>query len=205
VTGLDLFLGAKLRSVGDATRQALASQFALFAELDPPSTRELAAERFRPSAGAALQIAQTAIAVDGREVARLNAVGSDAGRQRVQEALFAALARASEAPLSCLVDRRVTWGDARELLSLARLAGATEAELLLTRGTPPEIPRRGPPEVSWVTRHDFVAVRVSLADQGIALDPAQRFEQFSPALIEAAKAGRTLALAVPYPGRDPGR
>lgn len=204
VIALDLSLAAKFGATGRATREALAGQFALFAGLDPPSTDMLPSHRLEPSQGAALQVAQTGVAVDGREVTRLNAAASAVGRERLQNALFDALARASTTPLSCLVDRRVTWAELRELLAIARLAGATDAELLFTRGPAPMIPSRGPAEVGWIQPKDFIAVRVSLAADGIDLDSKKQFGELAAELLASAHGRQPLAIRVPA-GRDPGR
>jgi len=208
VIGSDAYFSGKFRAVGAATREALSSQFALFAELDPPVADAMPASAFAPSRGAALQVTRTAVAVNGKEVTRLNAMSTSEGRRRVEDALFGALARASEAPLSCIVDRRVTWAALRDLLALSRLAGATEAELLFTRGSPPDLPPNGPPEVSWAQPSDFVAVRVSLGPQGLDPDPAKPLEELAGSLFDAARAGRGPVLRIPElpassPPRDP--
>jgi hypothetical protein len=202
---LDLSLSGKFRALGSASREALASQFALFAALDPPSAAESPQPAFVPSRGAALQVSRTAVAVDGREITRLNAATTPEGRKRLQDALFDALARASSAPLSCLVDRSITWAELRELLALARLAGATEAEVLFTRGASPAIPPRGPAEVGWVRPQDFVAVRVSLGTEGVELEAGKRFGDLAKDLMARAASGQPLSVRIPdLPGHNPG-
>ncbi|MBI3202832.1 MAG: serine/threonine protein kinase [Myxococcales bacterium] len=195
----DVALAAKFRDTGAGTRRALASQFALFAELDPPSTAELSGPEFAPSPGAALQVARGAVAVDGREVTRLNTLGAPVGRKRLEDALFDALAKAPNTPLSCLVDRRVKWGDLAEALAVARLAGAVDAELLFTRGPAPELPRRGPLEVAWVLAGDFVAVRVTLVEGSTDLPRDKSLGDLAPELIRAARSGKDLTLHVAAP------
>lgn len=214
VAGLvaDVVLAARFQNAGASTRAALEEQFALFAQLDPPSTDLLDPVAFAPREGPALQIARSVVAVNGHEVSRLAAVETAAGRARVQDALFEALARASEAPLSCLVDRNVRWSQARELLGIAHLAGATEAELLFTRGRPPRIPTVGPPEVTYVEPTDFVAVPVVLTQRGDRLDGERTFGELAAGLVADAKARRPIELGVAEAerarsdaGRDPGR
>ena len=200
VTGVDVLLAGNFRALGRSTREALSSQLALFSELDPPSTRALPPEQFAPAEGPALQVSHSAVGINGHEIVRLNVAGTPLARQHLQDALMEALARASDAPLSCLIDHRVTWGQARELLSLARSAGATEAELLFTRGPSPKIPTRGPPEVSWVTPADFVAVRVLLASEGSEIDGQKTFGELAPDWVAAALAGKQISLTVPLPG-----
>ncbi len=204
----DVALTRRHDALRTASRTALEEQFALFAQLDPPSTDALGDAAFDPSEGPALQITPTVVAVNGVEVTRLAAVETPVGRSRIENALFEALARSSAAPLSCLVDRRVPWSAVESLLGIAHAAGATDAELLLTRGPPPTLPRTGPPEATYVESKDFAAVKARLGTAGTALDGKKPFGDLAAALVSEAQGGKVVAVRVAAapspPGRDPG-
>lgn len=202
----DLVLAHRFDARRDSARASLQEQFALFAELDPPSTKLLDARRFEPHEGPALQITRAVVAVNGQEISRLNAVSHAVGRTRVENALFGTLARAAEAPLSCLIDRRVRWAEARRVLALAYAAGATDTELLMTRGPAPSFLPTTPPEASYVETKDFVAVHVVLGRTGRNLDGNKSYGKVAAGLIADARAGRKIELSVgpPAGGRNSG-
>jgi tRNA A-37 threonylcarbamoyl transferase component Bud32 len=191
----DLWQHGRFVQRRDELRAEIASQFALFARLDPPEGRGLDPQRFPPHRATALQITRDVVAVDGRGVARLSALASPEGAAQVASDLNHALAQAALAngepggvDLSISVDREVTGGTLARLLHLAAGAGARKVELLLTRGEPPRL-TKGPAEIDVVLPSDFVAVPVELRDDGEALGEAVLFGKLAPRLCEEALAG----------------
>jgi tRNA A-37 threonylcarbamoyl transferase component Bud32 len=173
----------------DDLRAELASQFALFARLDPPPGDALDPARFAPHRATALQVTRDVVAVDGRGVARLSALGTKEGAAQVASDLNRALAQAALAQgdaggveLSISVDREVPGATLQRLLAAARTAGVRRVELLLTRGEAPRL-GKGPPEIGVVLPGDFVALPAELADDGADLGAAGRFGSLVPALI----------------------
>ena len=170
-------------------RADLASQFALFARLDPPPGDALDPARFPPHEATALQITRDVIAVDGRGVARLAALASPEGEAQVTSDLNHALAAAALAAsdpasvdLSISIDRQVSGASVARLLRVARRAGVRRVELLLARGEAPKL-QRGPAEIGVVLPNDFVALPVELADDGVSLTDVGSFGDIAPALI----------------------
>ncbi|MBI2898464.1 MAG: serine/threonine protein kinase [Deltaproteobacteria bacterium] len=199
----DLVLHARFLEARERLLTELHDQFALFGRLDPPPGTGLDARRFAPSSAPALQVARDVVAINAEGVAPLGAMRSEAGALNLGRDLSHALARAghpSRDLLSISIDRDVPWDTALRLLRVADEAGARRVELLLTRGARPEIPPSAPPEASWVLPGDFVAIRASLGPGGFRAPDARpsrsRFGEVAPLLIEQAKSGGELVLAI---------
>ncbi|MFT3766521.1 MAG: hypothetical protein QM820_13560 [Minicystis sp.] len=201
VTG-DLVQHGRFFGKRDELRAEIASQFALFARLDPPAGDALSPERYPPHRATALQITRDVVAVDGRGVARLSALSSPEGAAPVASDLNHALAQAaltqrdpSGIDLSISIDREVPGGTLLRLLRIARSAGVRRVDLLLTRGGTPRLVVGGPPEIDIVVPNDFVALPAELADEGVELRDKDRFGSLTPWLIDQALAG-TVKIAV---------
>jgi hypothetical protein len=185
-------------------RAELGAQFALFSRLDPPPGDALDRRAFPPHRATALQVTRDVIAVDGRGVARLAALGAPEGAAHVAAELNRSLAQATleqkstgELDLSVSIDREVDAGAVLHLLRIARGAGARHVEVLLTRGESPQLERGGPPEIGVVIPRDFVALPAELADVGFVLPAGKPFGSITPALVlEALAAHGPIALAV---------
>ncbi len=208
VLGLvDVFLTRRFQADGEKSRAALSDQFALFAQLDPPSTLELDHEKFPLAPAPALQITRRAVAVNAERVVPLNAASSLEGKHRLRDELFKALADfegpTDAADLSVFIDREVTWGMVKSLLNTAHAAGANRVELVLTRGPSPTIRPDAPPEAAYLLPADFVAVRAKLGDTGRAPDEHVRFSEVAPALVTAAQENALLELDVGAAARAP--
>ncbi len=170
----------------------LAPQLALLAHLDPPGGDALGAQGITPHAAPALQISRDAIAVQGRRVALVSAIDTEASRSSIANALCPAIAAAEpepEAPhLSVLADRSVSTSVLGHALGIARACGAEHAELLLTRGIAPRIPADAPLEAANVMPTDFVAIRAHLAEEGAPAEGATYADAVRP-WIELARRG----------------
>jgi serine/threonine protein kinase len=207
----DFVLHGRFTEKRAALRAEIGAQFALFARLDPPPGDALAEAdrgrdppRFAPHRATALQVTRDVVAVDGRGVARLGALGSPEGVAHLASELDRALAQAAleehgatDLDLSVSIDRETGGDTLLRLLQIARGAGVKRVEVLLTRGASPGPLLHGPPEIDVVLPSDFVAIPAELADAGLALAPDLRFGQLAPALVERALAGESpVALAV---------
>ncbi len=198
----DAAYGLRVSAARRSVASALEGQFAFFAALGPPATHlppELAPP---PHAAAALQVSRDAVAVDGRRVARLDAIDTPAAQSAIANALCPAVAQRESQPpapeLSLLLDARTTAAVVGRLLALAAECGAGRVEMLLQKGEPPVLPRGAPPEAAFVIPSDFVAVRLRLS----RVDGAP-FHGGAEALARAAegavRAGSELAVRVGPP------
>ena len=146
----------------------LAPQFSLLAELVPPQARGGWLQT--PMDAPALQVTRSTIAVEGRPVARVEALDASATRDGVVQEIARAVAEnpptKDHPDLALLADREVAWDDLEVVLRLARQAGARKIDVLLTRGEPVVIPRGAPPEAGAVTPSDFAVLRVEIAVAG---------------------------------------
>jgi tRNA A-37 threonylcarbamoyl transferase component Bud32 len=198
VTG-DLVQHGRFIGKRDELRAEIASQFALFARLDPPPGDALDPARYLPQRATALQLTRDVLAVDGRGVARLSALASPEGAAQVATELNHALAQAGLAlatpaapagvDLSISIDREVPGGTLLRVLRIARSAGVRRVDLLLTRGGAPRRVPGGPAEMDIVLPSDFVALPAELADDGALLGETDRFGSAAPGLVDQALAG----------------
>ncbi len=195
----DVVAHGRVQQKREDLRAALAQQFALFAELDPPSGDAIAGApgaraegRFAPHRAAALQIARRTVGVNATPTALLAALESDEGGINLGRDLAHALAEAAakaspgDPSLSIAIDGEVPWRSAARALGVAHKAGARRVELLLTRGARPQRVKSGPPEASWVMPGDFVALPVDLGDDGFAPGPGDRFADVAAELSRRA-------------------
>ncbi len=202
LVGADVALRIQFGRTRLALHDAVESQFALFANLEPPTASGLDASRYAPRDAPALQIARSSVAVDARPIAPLSAVAYAEGRADVGREISRALAgRAAEgrteARLAVSIDRRVPWRTASHLLEVARRAGALEVELLLTRGPALSLPDGAPPEASWVLGSDFVALPVLLEPGDVEPDASASYEDVVVEIIRRAGRGeRPIRLVV---------
>jgi tRNA A-37 threonylcarbamoyl transferase component Bud32 len=198
--GVDQVAHARADAKHEELRAAMAKQFSLFAELDPPSGDALAAGAgaggpFAPHHAAALQVARRALGVDAVPTAPVGALESAEGALNLGRDLAHAIADAAakadpgDPTLSIAIDRDVPWRTASRALEVARRAGARRVELLLTRGPRPDLGHRGPVEASWVVPSDFVALPADLGDAGFAPADDARFGDVAPELARRALAG----------------
>ena len=156
---------------------ALRDQFALFATLSPPSTRDPSLPQ--PALAPAMQVSQDRVALDGREISRLKALDNPRGRRSVEDSIVAHLARPPVSPfsdhavdLSCTFDRTLPWPQVEDLLGIAYDGGARRVELLLVRGDDIALPRGAPDEASLLVPSDFGALYVELVEGGPPLSAA---------------------------------
>ncbi|MFO0762373.1 MAG: serine/threonine-protein kinase [Byssovorax sp.] len=184
---------ARFTAKHDALRATIAAPFALFSRLDPPQGEALDPARFSPHKATAVQITRDAVAIDGKGIARLAALDSREGTAQIAADLNHALAAVSvadgepsETDLLLTVDRHVKGATVRAMLQIARSAGVSRAEVLLTRGATPKLPLTGPSEIFVVIPGDFVALPVTLGASGLSLDPGKTFEELAPSLAAAA-------------------
>ena len=185
----DIWLHVELAGARAGVRRVLAPQFALFAALDPPKAEDGIGGP--PHRATALQISRTMVAVDGVPVAPIAALMSPEGQAHVGAEIDRALAAAAskgETPslVSLMVDREVSFGIVRRLLLRARASGATTAEVLLTRGEPPDLPADAPGEATLVKATDFVALPVLVGKDGADPGDDQTFAEVVPALVRSA-------------------
>jgi tRNA A-37 threonylcarbamoyl transferase component Bud32 len=191
VVGLDVYFVADFRARRQELVRTMSEQFALFSQLTPPSLGDRPLPL--PTEAPALQITKDSVAVNGKGAARLAALDSPGGRQsltnEVTTALAAPVTRGDRAvDLSILVDQHAPWSRVVELLTIARDSGASNAELLLTRGTTPAIPAMAPPEAGALLPSDFGALRVSLGSAGLRFDKEKDFGTVAEELLlESAK------------------
>ncbi len=173
----------------------LAPQFSLFAELVPPPARGGWLQD--PVDAPALQMTPTTIAVEGRPIARTEALDASAARDGVVQEIARAVAAnpptQNHPDLALLADRGVAWADLEIVLRLARQAGARKVDVLLTRGDPVAIPHGAPPEASAVTPSDFAALRIELAVAGGARVEGATFDAVASEWLD----GRSSAAAIP--------
>jgi hypothetical protein len=166
-------------------------QLELFATLEPPRAA-VDTSLSAPGAAPALQATATSVAIDGRPVARTEALGEEATRDLVVQDLARALAASADArnqpDLALLVDRRAPWSRVVTLLRLARQAGARDVEVLLMRGEPATIPPDAPPEVAAIVASDLVALPIEIA---VTAQDEWEFATFEEAATawQAANAG----------------
>lgn len=163
---LDAAQLAVIQARRDELAAAHAPRLELFAALDPP--RAAAGTPLSPpSTAPALQATASSIAIDGRPVARTEALAEEATRDVVVQDLARALTASADArnrpDLALMVDRRAPWSRVVTLLRLARQAGAREVEVLLTRGEPPAIPPDAPPEAAAIVATDLVGLPIEIA------------------------------------------
>jgi serine/threonine protein kinase len=177
----------------DQLRAAIAAHFAVFARLDPPPGDELDPERFAPHRATALQITRDVVAVDAKGIARLRALESREGAAQVASDLNHALAQAAvdqrepaEIDLLVSIDRHVKGLALQRLLQIARAAGVRRVEILLTRGDQPKLSLTGPKEIGVVLPSDFVALPITLADEGWVIAPEPSFGEIAPDLVREA-------------------
>jgi hypothetical protein len=200
----DLFQHGRFADKRAQIRADLGAQFALFSRLDPPPGDALDPRTFTPHRATALQITRDVIAVDGRGVARIEALDTPEGAAHVAADLNRALAQATldqkstgDLDLSVSIDRQVDAGAVLHLLRIARGAGAHRVEVLLTRGESPALGRGGPPETYVVVPRDFVALPAELGDAGFLLPQGQPFGAVTSNLVlQALAAHGPIALAV---------
>jgi tRNA A-37 threonylcarbamoyl transferase component Bud32 len=192
--GADVALRVQFGRTRSALHEAVESQFALFANLEPPTASGLDASRYAPRDAPALQIARSSVAVDARPIAPLSAVAyaegsADVGREISRALASRAAAGQSEARLAVSIDRQVPWRTAARLLGVARRAGALEVELLFTRGPALSLPEGSPPEASWVLGSDFVALPVLLEPGDVEPDASATYEEIAAEVIRRAGSG----------------
>ncbi len=197
VVGLDVYFVADFRARRQELVRSLSEQFALFSQLTPPSLGDRPLPL--PTEAPALQITKDSVAVNGKGAARLAALDSPGGRQsltnEVTTALAAPVTRGDRTvDLSVLVDRSAPWSRVVELLTIARDSGATNVELLLTRGASPAIPPNAPPEAGALLPSDFGALRVSLASTGLSFDRDRDFGVVAEALLESSTSDEGVSL-----------
>jgi serine/threonine protein kinase len=146
----------------------LAPQFTLQSELVPPQAR--GGWLATPVDAPALQMTATTIAVEGRPIARVEALAASATRDGVVQEIARAVAAnpptQDHPDLALLADRSVSWADLEVVLRLARQGGARKVDVLLTRGDPVPVPKTAPPEANAVTPSDFAALRIELVVAG---------------------------------------
>ncbi len=185
----DVWIHVRLAEARAAVRQTLAPQFALFAALDPPMAQ--AGIGGSPRRATTLQVSRSMVAVNGTPVAPIGAMMSSQGQAHVGAEIDRALATAAAqgenaALVSLMVDREVPFGVVRRLLLRARAAGATTADILLTRGEAPHLPDDAPGEAALVKATDFVTLPVVVADDGAEPRDDQGFGEVLPALVRSA-------------------
>ena len=198
----DAVLHVRFLAVREKLRAELAPQFTLFAQLDPPTAPEVKAVQFVPHKAPALQIARDTVAINGKGVAKLEAIASAAGAANLGRDLGHALASLTPTPgapdLAITADRGVPYGTVLRVLRIARDAGVRNVEFLLTRGASPKLSPQSPPEASFVLATDFVALPAPLGDRGFAPAGDAPFGDVAPTLIRAALTTRgPVPLAVP--------
>jgi hypothetical protein len=189
--GPQLGLEVSFRQRRATLETALRDQFALFATLSPPVTRDGSLPQ--PALAPAMQVSQERVALDGREVGRLKALDNPRGRRAIEDAIVAHLARPPISPfgdraidLSCTFDRTLPWAQVEDLLGVAYDGGARHVDLLLVRGADLSLPKGAPAEVR---RRGRSPLRQRVASQAVtraALKPGQCAE----ALPEASAACR---------------
>ena len=167
----------------------LSEQFTLFSELSPPLAGDY--ELPHPAIAPAIQVTQTSVAVNGREVSRVAALESASGRQTIASAVVQLLARPTSfggdgrhVDLSCTFDERLPWSRIEELLTIAHEGGAREVDLLFTRGGSFELPPNAPPEAASVLPMDFGALPVTLEEGGYAPPGDTTFVAVASELLE---------------------
>lgn len=172
--GPQLGLEVSFRQRRATLESSLRDQFALFATLSPPATRDDSLPQ--PALAPAMQVSQERIALDGREVGRLKALDNPRGRRSVEDAIVAHLARPPISPfgdravdLSCTFDRTLPWAQVEDLLGVAYDGGARHVDLLLVRGADLPLPRGAPAEASLLVPSDFAALSVELVEGGSPL------------------------------------
>jgi hypothetical protein len=172
---LGLEIAFRQRRAGLET--ALRDQFALFATLSPPTTRDPALPQ--PALAPAMQVSRDRVALDGREVGRLKALDNPRGRRSVEDAVVAHLARPPISPfgdrpvdLSCTFDRSLPWPQVEDLLGIAYDGGARQVDLLLVRGSDIDLPKGAPNEATLLVPSDFGALSVELVAGGPPLEAA---------------------------------
>jgi eukaryotic-like serine/threonine-protein kinase len=208
----DVLLHRDFFSTRDAMREELEAQFALFARLDPPLGQDLSPAIFAPHPVPNLQIAPNVVALSGRGLAPLAAIESEDGAINVGRDLMHALgessrARAEAGPLegspdlALTVDTAVSYGDVQRVLTIARKSGARTAEVRFARAASPAVADGAPPEARYLLPRDFVAVPITLADEGFSAHTSSAFGDVAAAL--AREPGRIVRVAVPLRDSPP--
>ncbi len=193
--GFDVVLHGRFAEMRDTTWRAMKDSFALFARLDPPTAEGLDRKRFAPHRAPTLQITRDVVAIDAAPIVPIAALDASEGTLNVAAALGRALAQHAAEPqpgdrdLAVAIDRFTRWRTVSVLLGIAHRAGARAIELRFTRGPSPAIPSNGPPEVGYVLPSDFVAVEVTLGNQGVTAGPEIPFAEIAPQIIGAAANG----------------
>lgn len=203
LVGADVVLRVQLAGTRSRLHDSVESQFALFANLEPPTAESLDRERYAPHDAPALQIARNSVAVDARPIAPLAATEfsegvADVGRE-ISRALASRAARGQEeSRLAVSIDRVVSWSTAARLLAIARRSGAVDIELLFTLGPALDLPADAPQEARWVLASDFVALPVVLGDDGLTADSGARYEEVAAEIIRRATSGeQPVRIAIP--------
>jgi hypothetical protein len=185
----DLFLHAQVRARRDRLWAAMAPQFALFAQLDPPAGPELPP----PTLTLALQITPEIVAIDGERVGLTAGLASDSGRTALAVDLAHRLAHRDTPGLSLIVDRRVRGASVRSALQVAYGLGARHVDVLFTRGEAPQWRGLGPAETTFALPRDFGALPVALdPEHGFDLDDNAPWSELASRLAAstALDAGR---------------
>ena len=170
---------------------SLHEEFSLFAKLDPPSSDDPLLHE--PRSAPALDLTEETIAIAGRGVAKLSAIGAVSVRTSVEHDLTNAIAsrEGSAVDLLVLVDRRVGWARARDLLSIACSAGARKVDVLFTRGASPTLPDGAPAEAGELLPQDFGALEVELDARGLDPSADSTFSAVAADLLSAARRGES--------------
>jgi hypothetical protein len=198
---LDFGLHAAIATRREEVWRTLGPQFAIFAQLDPPSASGLA----QPHVAPALQLARDVIAIDSTRVALVASLDTPAGRSALALDLAHRLAREGAAAeggapqLLVMADRTHAWSTLTHALALARDVGARRVEILLTRGAAPVQRATDPPEAAYALPRDFGAVVTELGARGagaLAFGPDEPFERVASELARRARAGERVRLAL---------
>ncbi|MEW5852913.1 MAG: serine/threonine-protein kinase [Myxococcota bacterium] len=191
----DLAIRSQMTTRRSEVRAALTPMFELFAHLDPPVARAgLPSPHLAPS----LRVGRDVVALDSQRVGLTASLSSTEGLGALGLDLSHRLARA-EAPLPdgvqllVMVDRRVSWQRVARALGVAYGLGIRRVELLLTRGAPPQIPARAPPEAALALPMDFSAVPAELVTDGGHVFPSEMpFEHVAAQLAPTSEAPLSL-------------
>jgi tRNA A-37 threonylcarbamoyl transferase component Bud32 len=184
----------------EAMYAALAPQFELFTQLDPPPSNDVA--KALPSRAPSLRISAGVIAVDDFFVGIHSALQHEIGRNTLGQDLSHRLARDGGSThgvqLSLLVDRHVSASVMARALEVAWGVGVRRVEILFTHGKRvPVLSPSAPAEAAWVLPRDFTSVALQLGATGLKLDETRSFGDQSEAVRHATSISVTGATDTP--------
>ncbi len=149
-------------------REALASHFGVWSELEPPSGEGASLARL----GLSVQLGRRQVTVDGEPVVPTPALETRTGRLVLAQRLGPALSLGRAPELVLTADRSTPWRRVEGVLRVAAELGVTDVDLLLLPGEPLRSASRGPPEAAIVLPRDLRALPIVISvEAGRTIEP----------------------------------